>query len=101
MCVFCKLEASVKLLENDHFFMIRDQRPVSRGHSLIISKRHVETFFELSESEVICLHQLCQEAKALLDDQHQPSGYNLAINHGRSAGQTVFHFHLHLIPRYG
>jgi len=100
MCVFCDIEESQKILENEHFFVIRDIRPVSRGHCLIISKRHVPSYFELDAQELPSLHSITVQTKAYLDEKYQASGYNLAINHGRSAGQTVFHFHLHLIPRY-
>ncbi len=101
MCVFCEVKDSQKLLQNEAFFMIKDIRPVSRGHCLIISKRHFESPFELNDQELPALAQIIRDAKALLDENHQPSGYNIAVNQGKSAGQTVFHFHLHLIPRYG
>jgi len=101
MCVFCEIDESLILLQNDYFFVIRDKHPVSRGHLLIISKRHVESYFDLQPDECLALHGISSEAKTRLDQEFQPSGYNLAVNQGRSAGQTVFHFHLHLIPRYG
>ena len=101
MCVFCQIEESLKLLGNEHFFVIRDKRPVSRGHLLLISQRHVESYFELLPEEAIALHEIILKTRHLLDAEHNPSGYNLAVNQGRSAGQTVPHFHLHLIPRYG
>lgn len=101
MCVFCELDDSLKLLENEHFFVIKDKRPVSRGHVLIISKRHFETYFALRAEELTALYEISLASKASLDEKYEPTGYNLAINHGQSAGQTVFHFHMHIIPRYG
>jgi diadenosine tetraphosphate (Ap4A) HIT family hydrolase len=101
MCVFCNLPDSVKLMNNEQFFVIKDKHPDSPGHCLVVSNRHVQTFFDLSEEEAAALRDICLKAKVWLDEKYQPTGYNLLINHGASAGQSVFHFHLHLIPRYG
>jgi len=80
--------------------VIPDKYPVSKAHCLIISKRHLVDFFELTDAELISLAEITRELKASLDTEHRPTGYNLAMNCGRSAGQTIFHFHLHVIPRY-
>ena len=80
--------------------VIRDGYPVSPGHSLIIPKRHVASFFDLSDDERTSLFRLLTEAKAGLDVEFKPDGYNIGINDGVAAGQTVFHLHVHLIPRY-
>jgi diadenosine tetraphosphate (Ap4A) HIT family hydrolase len=80
--------------------VIRDGFPVSPGHTLVISRRHVGSFFELSDAERADLMALLERAKSGLDGQFQPQGYNVGINDGAAAGQTVPHLHIHLIPRY-
>lgn len=99
-CVFCSLEPKLYLAENDMFYAIWDTRPVSKGHALLISKRHCADFFELLPAEAAKLHEFSLQVRTLIDALHQPQGYNLAMNCGREAGQSVFHFHLHIIPRY-
>jgi len=99
-CIFCKISPKNIIMENDYFFVIPDKFPVSKGHHLIISKRHVTDFFELEASEAHALLDICQKFKDYAQDTFKPSGYNLAMNNGKSAGQTIFHFHLHFIPRY-
>lgn len=99
-CLFCNLDCSVYLAENEHFFAIRDKHPVSRGHVLIISKRHTIDYFSLTEEECTALRQLSAVVKDILHKQYEPAGYNLAMNCGNAAGQSILHFHLHLIPRY-
>ena len=100
-CVFCTLDASHIIAQNEAFVAIRDKFPVARGHSLVVSKRHVETYFELDHEEQTLLHQLAMQVKALLDEEYAPAGYNLAMNCGKAAGQSVMHFHMHIIPRFG
>jgi diadenosine tetraphosphate (Ap4A) HIT family hydrolase len=99
-CPFCFLSASRIVDEAEHCVAIRDAFPVSEGHTLIISKRHVGSFFDLSESEVQDLFRLLARAKRALDAAFRPAGFNVGINDGRAAGQTVQHLHVHLIPRY-
>lgn len=99
-CIFCAIPPKQYILENPHFYVVPDKFPVSKGHCLIISKRHLQDYFELTDEESISLLQITRELKASLDEKHQPTGFNLAMNCGRSAGQTIFHFHLHVIPRY-
>ncbi len=100
-CVFCSLPSSRHIAENDHFVAVRDIHPVSPGHSLIVARRHITDFFALTEEEMLSLRELCMKVKELLDNEYQPEGYNLGMNCGRAAGQSIFHFHLHFIPRYG
>jgi diadenosine tetraphosphate (Ap4A) HIT family hydrolase len=88
------------LAENDFAFLIRDGYPVSDGHSLVISKRHVGSFFETTSDERDALLDLVDQAKLLIEKKFQPSAYNVGINDGAAAGQTVPHLHIHLIPRY-
>ena len=79
---------------------VTDSFPLTKGHSLIVPRRHVASFFELTSEERLAIVGLLDEAKAALDRQHAPDGYNIGINDGTAAGQTVMHVHVHLIPRY-
>ena len=99
-CPFCSLPASRIVEQNAHAVLILDAYPVSPGHSLVIPKRHVGSFFEVTQFERAALFALLDRATELVDHQHQPVGYNIGINDGAAAGQTVPHLHIHLIPRY-
>jgi len=99
-CIFCNLEPDRIISESDYTLTIRDGFPVSGGHTLIIPKRHVESFFELQAIEKAAVLQAMDEAKETLDKEFSPDGYNIGINDGEAAGQTVMHLHVHLIPRY-
>jgi diadenosine tetraphosphate (Ap4A) HIT family hydrolase len=89
-----------RVLENESFYAIFDRYPVNRGHLLIISKRHIPDLFCLDEAEFNHLYWIINQAKEMLDMEYKPGGYNIGINCGEAAGQTIFHFHLHIIPRY-
>jgi diadenosine tetraphosphate (Ap4A) HIT family hydrolase len=80
--------------------VIRDAFPISPGHTLIIPKRHVGSFFDLETNERAELLALLDKAKVVADQEFSPQGYNIGINDGAAAGQTVPHLHLHLIPRF-
>jgi diadenosine tetraphosphate (Ap4A) HIT family hydrolase len=80
--------------------IIRDGYPISPGHTLIIPRRHVDSFFNLTADEKLDLLGLIEIAKAGTDEEFKPDSYNLGINDGPAAGQTVPHLHIHLIPRY-
>ena len=99
-CPFCNLEHDRIIDETSSWFVVRDGFPVSAGHTLIIPKRHVSTFFELDKQEFDELYDLINKEKHALDNEYQPAGYNIGVNNGEAAGQTVFHLHIHLIPRY-
>lgn len=99
-CPFCSLPTSRIVDENLHGWVIRDGFPISPGHTLIIPKRHVGSFFELEPSERDALLSLIDAAKRDLDTEFKPDGFNIGINDGPAAGQTVPHLHIHLIPRY-
>ena len=88
------------LFKNDYFFIIRDGFPVSPGHLLIISNELHKDYFELSAEEKTALPIIIDVAKNLIEKEYQPDGYNIGMNCGETAGQTVFHFHCHIIPRY-
>jgi diadenosine tetraphosphate (Ap4A) HIT family hydrolase len=99
-CPFCSLGSDRIISESDHTVTIRDGFPVSEGHTLIVPKRHVQSFFELHAIEKAAILQALEEAKEALDKELEPDGYNIGINDGEAAGQTVMHMHVHLIPRY-
>lgn len=99
-CPFCTLPRARVLDERETVLVLRDAFPVSLGHTLVIPKRHVASFFEATESERADLMSLLVAARAQLDRQFRPAGYNIGINDGVAAGQTVPHLHIHLIPRY-
>ena len=99
-CPFCTLDSSRILGENDHAVWIRDGFPVSRGHSLVIPKRHVGSFFAISSEERSAILNLLDQARSAAEDEFAPDGFNVGINDGPAAGQTVSHLHVHLIPRY-
>lgn len=99
-CPFCTLPDGRVIDENDFAVLIRDGYPVSPGHSLVIPKRHVGSFFEVTAAERAALLDLLDKAKDLVEQDDTPAGYNIGINDGVAAGQTVPHLHIHLIPRY-
>ena len=100
-CPFClnNLTSEI-LLENNFSYAIYDKFPVSKGHILIIPKQHNSNYFDLSlEEQKECLI-LLNNAKKILDKEFKPDGYNIGININKDAGQTIWHAHIHLIPRY-
>lgn len=99
-CPFCTLPRERVRGENQHAVWIGDGFPIAPGHSLVIPKRHVGSFFDVSEQERAAMLELLDLAKAEVDREFQPDGYNIGINDGPSAGQTVPHLHMHLIPRF-
>jgi diadenosine tetraphosphate (Ap4A) HIT family hydrolase len=99
-CPFCRLPGERILVANAHALTIADAFPVSPGHTLILPRRHVGTVFELTAHEVLAIHELLCAIKKRLDEALKPGGYNIGVNVGTTAGQTVFHVHVHLIPRY-
>ncbi len=101
-CVFCDnfMKTKERVAENESCVAFYDGFPVSNGHILIISKRHAKTFFDLSAREQNDMIALLNECKKIVDKKYCPDGYNVGLNCGSSAGQTVMHVHMHLIPRY-
>jgi diadenosine tetraphosphate (Ap4A) HIT family hydrolase len=100
-CPFCSLDENVNIIcETQTCVAIYDKYPVSPGHTLIIPKRHVASYFDLTVKERGDMDMMLQFVKQILDKQYHPNGYNIGINVNESAGQTVFHVHMHLIPRY-
>lgn len=102
MCVFCDyLNKEDKIiLQNDYAFAIYDGFPVNKGHMLIMPKRHEESFFNLTSDEKKAIDQLVLKAKEYIDFNYKPDAYNLGVNEGVYAGQSILHCHVHIIPRY-
>lgn len=99
-CIFCSLTPDRIVAENELCFAIMDGFPVSKGHTLIIPKRHVADYFDLTSKEISAMQTMMKEIKYQRDHELHPDGYNIGINVNAAAGQTIFHVHMHLIPRY-
>ncbi len=100
-CRFCEFLMRKKFdLENELAFAFLDENPVSKGHTIFMTKRHVKDFFETTIEEKNAIFELIDKAKSIIDEKYKPTGYNIGMNCGVSAGQTVMHIHVHLIPRY-
>jgi diadenosine tetraphosphate (Ap4A) HIT family hydrolase len=98
-CFFCHIDKSEYIAESKYSFARFDGFPVSEGHVLIISKAHAQTYFDLSEVEQHDIMKLVTETKKILDKKFATSNYNVGINCGLLAGQSIDHVHIHLIPR--
>lgn len=99
-CIFCAMAGAEIICENELAKAFYDRYPVNRGHVLIVPKRHIAGFFEATPAELAALNELAFAVKEILDARYRPDGYNIGINAGAAAGQTIFHLHLHIIPRY-
>ena len=99
-CLFCCLPEIRVMLRNETAIVVRDAFPVTRGHTLVIPLRHVESFFDTSAEERTAMFELLDAAKQQLQTEFAPAGFNIGINDGAAAGQTIRHLHMHLIPRY-
>ena len=97
-CPFCRDVSPY--LESNLAYVKHDLYPVSKGHSLIITKRHIEDYFDATDQEKSELWSLVDNAKVELQEKYSPDAFNIGINCGEIAGQTVPHLHIHLIPRY-
>ena len=99
-CPFCKPDTSKIILANGHAMVFHDGFPVTPGHSLIVPKRHIALFFEATREEQMAMLDLLAEMRQLLLKERSSDAFNIGINDGAAAGQTVPHLHIHLIPRY-
>ena len=103
-CIFCKIAdgeiPSATIYEDEEFRAFLDLNPASRGHALIVPKEHFANLFEMDEEHLKKLIVLAQRIGKHMKEKLGCDGLNLVQNNGEAAGQTVFHFHLHLIPRY-
>jgi diadenosine tetraphosphate (Ap4A) HIT family hydrolase len=106
LCPFCQIDPARVFLATESVLGIWDAFPVSPGHALLIPRRHVTTWFDASEAERAALAAAVAEARSLIETRARergvgiPDGYNVGFNAGEAAGQTVFHAHVHVIPRY-
>ena len=99
-CIFCKIKHEELQFENQLAYSSIDSYPVSEFHSLIVPKRHVETYFELNNEEIQACNELILKTKEkILKQDPSVKGFNLGTNAGKTAGQSIFHCHIHLIPR--
>ena len=99
-CLFCKTKNNDIIKENEFAYATFDSYPVSKLHCLIIPKRHVNEYFELSKEEVIGCDQLIKKIKIEVENNDKTiKGFNIGINSGKEAGQSIMHCHIHLIPR--
>ena len=99
-CLFCQPDHTRIAFETDRFIGLWDGFPVSPGHLLVIPRRHIPTWFDATAEEQVALLQGIEMARQEILCRHQPDGFNIGINIGAAAGQTVFHLHIHVIPRY-
>ena len=99
-CIFCKIRTDELQFENQLSYSSRDSYPVSELHSLIVPKRHVETYFELTNEEIQACNDLIVKTKEkILKQDSSVKGFNIGTNAGKVAGQSIMHCHIHLIPR--
>jgi diadenosine tetraphosphate (Ap4A) HIT family hydrolase len=98
-CIFCNPKREI-LAQNANGLAFFDSFPVSRGHALVVPKRHVKTIFEMSEEEATDCFRLVLALKNMLVARYSPDGFNVGANCGEAAGQSVWHAHIHVIPRY-
>ncbi|MBC2729105.1 HIT family protein [Desulfosporosinus sp.] len=99
-CLFCTLPVTDIILENERALAFYDKFPVNEGHVLIVPKRHVVSLFDATQEEITSIWKLIEGVKELLDQRFHSNGYNIGVNVGAAAGQTIFHMHVHVIPRY-
>jgi diadenosine tetraphosphate (Ap4A) HIT family hydrolase len=102
-CIFCWPDddsLNTTMCENESFYARYDNFPANPGHVEIVPKRHVESFFQLDEREVLSAFALMRQAKDMLDDKYFPEAYTIGVNDGKAAGRTIDHLHIHLIPRH-
>lgn len=103
-CIFCKIAAgeipSTTIYEDEYFKVILDIEPASKGHALVLAKDHYANLYELSDELATKALLVAKKVITVMTDILGCDGYNVLQNNGEAAGQTVFHFHMHLIPRY-
>ena len=99
-CIFCQVNPSHVMTEDEFCYAAKDSFPVTESHMLIIPKRHVANYFDLSSSEIYEMHELLVEMRRTIKRKDSSvTGFNIGINTGKDAGQSIFHAHIHLIPR--
>jgi len=98
-CIFCNLDREI-LVESSSSLAFFDNYPVSKGHALAVPKRHVDSIWDLSEIEYLNCFLVVRQLEAILSERFSPNGFNIGVNCGEAAGQSVLHAHIHVIPRY-
>lgn len=98
-CLFCTDPQGVSI-KRELAYSARDSYPASPGHTVVIPCRHVSSFFDLTPEEVAACMDLINEEKKRIDEEFNPDGYNIGVNVGPAAGQSIFHVHIHILPRY-
>ncbi|MBF0265235.1 MAG: HIT family protein [Gammaproteobacteria bacterium] len=101
-CRFCGIpdDHPRMMIKGQKGFVLWDRNPASDGHCVAIPYRHFDNYFDINDEEVDELWSLVKQAKQIIEEKYHPDGYNIGINVGESAGQSVFHLHIHIIPRY-
>lgn len=102
-CLFCDYnnpERNTIILESDLAYARWDNYAVSNGHAEIVPKRHVESYFDLTDEELLSIYDLLKQVKKIIDNKYHPDAYNIGVNDGEVAGRTIHHCHIHIIPRY-
>lgn len=99
-CRFCEPREDQIVISNDLCYGTWDGHPVNEGHMLLIPYRHVPDYFEADAEEKFALWELLEEAREVIRERFKPGGFNVGINIGRAAGQSILHLHIHVIPRY-
>jgi len=100
VCPFCNLPKERIFIETETALAFFDGYPVSKGHALVIPKRHVAGLFDLPQDELQAVWNLVAKVRAAVNDKNHPDGFNVGLNEGDAAGQTIGHAHVHIIPRY-
>ena len=100
VCPFCHPDKAQIIVENEFGFAIPDGFPVTEGHALVLPRKHVASLFDLPHEEQAGLWRLVALARSVLLEKFQPEAFNIGVNDGQAAGQTVMHAHIHVIPRY-
>jgi diadenosine tetraphosphate (Ap4A) HIT family hydrolase len=98
-CPFCAIDPKRVLLTSDVAIAFFDSFPVTEGHTLVVPREHVESLYQLSAEDQSALWELASAARSLLTHWYAPDGFNIAVNDGAAAGQTIGHAHIHVIPR--
>lgn len=100
-CFFCnKGYKTFKIIESENFYSRYDDFPISPGHAEVVSKKHTRSFFGLDKGQASELYSLICDTKEIIVKRFKPKGFNIGVNEGEAAGQTISHLHIHLIPRY-
>ena len=99
-CIFCKINQNELIFENELAYASTDSYPVSQFHSLVVPKRCIENYFELNEKEILACNDLIKKLKKkIISEDKSVEGFNIGTNAGKVAGQSIFHCHIHVIPR--